>query len=206
MKGFDTKALILFPKMESYNLRDVNYKYEFKRAVTNLCNYLAQMGIAPHAFYTDDVARELNTGDFQYVSTLGRSDRFFVHKYCQGMSDAMNSNHISFDSIVDKYIDADVDVVNMSTEERFELVLTRNAKAVKDIIKTYKLVIHFKRQGNAQYTVTSKQGDGRILIEVNSSNFIPTVYMSGVQVHPIDILAVPYANKPLNTWEVKANE
>lgn len=200
MKGFDNKALLLFPKSESYDLRDANYKYDFKQAVSKLCEYLHSIGITPHVFYSDDVARELDNGTFVYVNTLGKSDRYFTYRHCQGMLDAMSDSHINYEDIYAKYIDASTDLRKLDVEERFELVLSRSAKAAKDIIKTYRLVIHFKKQGNPQYTATTKVGDGRILVEVNASNFVPTTYMSGLQVHPVDILAVPYANKPLNKW------
>ena len=200
MKGFDDKALLLFPKPESYDLRDTNYKYDFKQAVSKLCDYLETIGISPHVFYSDDVARELDNGRFVYVNTLGRSDRYFTYRHCQGMLDAMSESHVNYDDIYAKYIDSSIDLRKLSIEERFELVLSRSAKATKDIIKSYRLVIHFKKQGNSQYTAVTKAGDGRILIEVNASNFVPATYMSGLQVHPVDILAVPYANKPLNKW------
>ena len=53
---------------------------------------------------------------------------------------------------------------------------------------------------NVPYKATSKTGDGKIRIHVSANTFIPTVYMSGQEENPIDVLGVGYANRGLDVW------
>lgn len=201
MKGFDTKALLLFPKIESYERRGYQYHHQFKTAVVNLVNYLTSVGIEAHAFYTDDVAREMRDKvDLKFVSTLTTTDKFFTSKYCDGMRDALELKMIEFPDIYNAITAKDPGSLDMSTEARFDMVLRHNAKAVAKIIPTYKIVIHFMIPNNTQYKVTSKPGDGKIRVHVSANTFIPTVYMSGQEENPIDIFGVGYANRGLDMW------
>ena len=206
MRGFDNKALILFPKLENYEYKAGMYKYQFKKAVENLCMYLKTIGMEPHVFFTDDVAREINNPDFVWVSTLSRADRFFISKYCVGTSSALNTTMLEFEDIYNEVTAKDPGNVNMSVDERFEMVLRHDAKAATKIIPTYKVVAHFVIKGKSKYKVTAKQGDGKIRISVNANNFLPTVYMSGNEEDACDVLASPYANRCLDGWEVKPIE
>lgn len=200
MKGFDDKALLLFPKLESYENRGYKYHHQFKQAVKNLIAYLSSVGIEPHVFYTDDIARELRCPEFKYVSTLSTADKFFTSKYCTGMTDALTLKMIEFPEIYNAITAKDPGSLDMSTEARFDMVLRHNSKAVSKIIPTYKIVIHFMIPNNAQYKATSKTGDGKIRIHVSANTFIPTVYMSGQEENPIDVLGVGYANRGLDVW------
>lgn len=202
MKGFDDKALILFPKLENYEYKSSAYKYEFKKAVNNLCAYLESIGVEPHVFYTDDIARELKHPDFKWVSTLSKADRFFVQKYCDNTSEALSAHMIEFDDIYNEITAKDPGSMDMGVEERFEMVLRHDSKAATKIIPNYKIVVHFMVKGKTKYKVTTKQGDGKIRINVNATNFLPTVYMSGNEENACDLLAVPYANRCLHVWEV----
>lgn len=202
MLGFDDKALILFPKLENYDNKGSAYKFQFKKAVDNMCKYLASINITPHVFYTDDVARLVNHPDFVWVSTLGTADRFFISKYCDGCSEALTKDMISMPDIYNEIEMKDPGNPNMSVEERFEMILRHDSKASTKIIPTYKIVIHFAVKGKSKYKVATKQGDGKIRINVNAANFMPTVYMSGNEENACDLLAIPYANRCLDNWEV----
>lgn len=202
MRGFDNKALILFPKLENYEFKSSSYKYDFKRAVNHLCEYLKSIDVEPHVFYTDDIARELCHPDFKWVSTLSKADRFFISKYCDGTSSALNSSMIEFEDIYNEITAKDPGSLDMGVEERFDMVLRHDSKAATKIIPMYKIVVHFVVKGKAKYKVTTKQGDGKVRINVNAGNFLPTVYMSGNEEDACDLLAVPYANRCLDLWEV----
>lgn len=206
MKGFDNKALVLFPKMENYEFKGAAYKYQFKTAVDKLCKYLKSIGMEPHVFYTDDVGREINHKDFKWVSTLSKADRFFVSKYCDGTSGALTTPMIEYDDIYNEVTAKDPGTVDMSVEERFEMVLRHDLKAANKLIPTYKVVCHFLIKGKSKYKVTSKQGDGKIRVNINANNFMPTVYMGGNEENACDLLGVPYANRCLELWEVKDND
>jgi hypothetical protein len=203
MRGFDTKALILFPKWENYNSKGGNYKYQFKKAVSNLIMYLQSMNIEPHVFYTDDVARELRNPEFVWVSTLSKTDRFFIKNHCDACSDALSLPMIEFDKIYNTVLAKDPGSLDMTENERFEMVLRHASKAAASIIPQYSIVIHFMFQNRQQYKVSSKPGDGKIRINVSANTFSPKVYIGGSEEDACDLLAVPYANRCLDVWEVK---
>lgn len=203
MQGFDDKALILFPRLENYEHRTGSYKYQFKVALNNLIGYLKKRGIQPHVFYTDDVAREINSEDFVWVSSLSKADRFFTAKHCNNMSNAMSIPMVEFDNMYNEITAKDPGSLNMSESERFEMVLRHCDKAVAQIIPTYKIVIHFMLPNKAQYKVISKPGDGKIRIHVNANTFQPRVYMGGSEENACDVLAIPYGNRNLDNWEVE---
>lgn len=199
MRGFDTKALILFPKIDGYENKPSAYKYQFRKAVTNLLTYLEEMDIEPYAFYTDDIARALNM-EFHYIKTLSIGDLFFVAKYCDNMSDAMKVTDTTYDEIISSIQEKDPGSIDMTTEQRFELVTRHNTAAVKKIIPQFNIVFHFAVPNRAQYRVTSKPDDGRIRVTVNANTFAPTVLFSGKEENPCDVLAVPYASRTLDNW------
>ena len=199
MLGFDDKALILFPKEESWEFKDYGYKYQFKQALANLCRYLKSINIQPYAFYTDDVARDLGNPNIMWVSTLSKADRFFVKNHC-GLDNVMSIPMVEYDEVYNEVTLKDPGDVDMSEDERFSMVIRHDIAAAKKIIPKYKIVVHFYVKNNAKYTVTSKQGDGRIRINVSAGNFMPTVYMSGNQEDPCDVLGVPFANRCLSLW------
>ena len=201
MKGFDTKALLLFPKMENYENRSVMYKYQFKRAVSNFVKYLLSCGIEPHVFYTDDVARELNDESFVWVNPLGESDSFFISRHCEGTSDAMK-DMITYPELTNAVLAKDPGSLDMSESDRFEMVLRHVTKTTAKIIPTYRIVVNFTVPNRSQYKVASKPGDSKIRVTVSANNFVPQVLMSGNKEDPCDIFNVPYGNRSLDNWEV----
>lgn len=200
MRGFDTKALILYPFLENVKSRGSAYVYSMRKATDNLCDYLNEMGIAPHVFYSDDVARLMNNPQFVWVSTLSRADSFFASRYCDGMQEALTRPTERYEDIYNQITAKDPGSQDMSTEERFEMVLRHCNKAAAAIIPTYKIVIHFRYKNKMQYKVTSKAGDSKIRIFVDAGNFLPTAYMGGMEMNIIDMLNVPYANRALDVW------
>ncbi len=200
MKGFDDKALILFPKWENYNNKSVGYKYQFKRAVSNLVSYLESVSIAPHVFYTDDVARDINNESFVFVSTLNKTDRYFISKNCDGCSDALTCPMISFDDVYNDILAKDPGSLDMSVNERFEMIIRHTNKAASKIIPMYKIVVHFLIPSKSQYKVTTKPGDGKIRITVSANTFTPKAYLSGSEENICDLLNLSCASRSLDKW------
>ena len=200
MKGFDTKALILFPKWENFDSKSNSYKYQFKKALINLVRYFESIGIEPHVFYTDDIARFFKLPEFKWVSTLGTADRFFISKHCDGCEDAMQLQQITYDELYNDILAKDPGSLDLSETDRFEMVLRHSIKAAAAIIPTYKIVAHFSLPKKAQYKVTTKPGDGKIRMNINASTFSPTVYISGNEENACDLLGVPFANRSLDVW------
>lgn len=203
MRGFDTKALILFPKYENFENKNGTYKHQFRTAVRNLVTYLKSVGIEPHVFYTDDVARDLRNSEFVWVSTLSKADRFFISRHCRGCSDAMTVPVIEFDGIYNEVLAKDPGSLDMSESERFEMILRHSSKAAAKIIPGYKIVIHFQIPKKAQYKVTSKPNDGKIRINVSANTFVPKVLLGGNEENACDLLGIPYGNRGLDLWRVE---
>lgn len=202
MQGFTDKAIILFPKYETYEFRPYGYKYNYRKAVDKMIKYLNSCGIDCHMFYTDDIARDLSPANVTWVSSLNMADRFFVSKHCDGMTNAMSRDILQYPEIYERLADPDVDIKSMSESERFNNILSNNFKNANEIIKEYKVIVHFSKQRENQYQVKPKNGDGKVIIEVSVNNFVPKTYMSGSEVSPIDLLARGYANRAVDVWEI----
>lgn len=202
MKGFDTKALILFPNESTYIRKPAAYKYQFRQAVTNLVEYLKSVDIEPHVFFTDDIARTLNLPDFKWVSTLSTADRFFISKYCDGTASALQTEMIEFPDVYNAITAKDPGSLDLSVEQRFALVTRHDLKAIGTIVPKYRIVIHFMVKNKTRYKVTSKPDDNRIRIIVNAATFIPTAYIGGLEENAIDLFGVSYGNRALDNWEV----
>lgn len=202
MKGFDSKALLLFPFLENYNARSESYKYKFKISVSKMVSYLHSQGISVHAFITDDVALIYKDLIDEWVSPISKADRFFASKHCDGMSNVLNLNMIEYDDIYAECARKDAGSRDMSVPARFELVSKHNRQACAAIIPQYNIVVHFCVKSKLQYKVTSKPGDKRIRINIDVANFVPTVLMSGSEMSAISVLGVPYGNRALPNWEV----
>lgn len=206
MKGFDDKALLLFPLPDNYESHSDSYKYKFKQCLGNMCTYLHTQDMKVHAFLTDDVARIYRDMIDVWVSPLSKADRFFTSKYCEGMSGVMKMEAIEYPELYAECARKDAGDPNMSTVERFELVTKHCKQACSAIIPTYPVVVHFQIKSKLQYKVTSKPGDKRIRIDVDAQSFIPRVYMSGSEIDACNVLNVPYANRNLSSWEVEVDE
>jgi len=202
MRGFDNKALILFPKLENYKNKQGMYKYTFKTALDNMISYLKSVDIEPHVLYSDDVAREIRHNDFVWVSPVNKADRFFMSKYCDNCKDALQLPMVEFDDIYNDIISKDPGSVDMSVNERFEMVLRHINKATAKVIPNYKIVVHFSVPSKSQYKVTSKPNDGKIRITVSANNFSVKVLMGGNEENICDMLGVPYASRSLDLWRV----
>lgn len=200
MKGFTDKALLLFPSLENYSGRSASYKYQFSAALNNLVQYLQNRGIQIHVFYTDDVARELRHGSFTWVSPVGKQELFFMKRYCDNCIDAMETPTVFYDNEYNKVLDKVPLDITQNNESRFSGMLKRISKMQNIIIKDYKAVFHFYIPNRKQYTVKAKEGDGRILAEINASNFLVKTFMNGTEFNPIDLFGIECASRGLDVW------
>lgn len=202
MRGFDDKALLLFPDIDYLDKKPASYLSKFAQAKLNLCKYLASVDIVPHVFYTDDVARAYRDGSFKFVSTLGRSDRFFISKHCNGCTDALSLEMIEYEDIYNEILSKDGDGSKLSENDRFTAILQHASKCAAKLIPQYKIVIQFCLPNKSPYRVSSKPNDGKIRIKVDLRTFEPKVYISGNEEDACRILNVPYGNRCLDIWEV----
>lgn len=202
MRGFDDKALLLFPAADIYATHSEAYMRKFKQCIRNISDYLHSQGMQTHAFLTDDIARASSDCVNVWLSPLSKADRFFTTKYCEGMGDALKTDAVEFPDIYAECARKDAGRPDMPVVERFDLVVKHCKQACSAIIPTYLVVVHFQVKSKLQYKVTSKPGDKRVRIDVDATTFVPKVFMSGSEVPPCDVLGVPYANRSLLNWEV----
>lgn len=202
MRGFDTKALILFPNLNFYEEKGTRYRFQFQQSLKALLSYLKSIGMEAHAFITDDVARELYGRDFKWVSTLNRGDLFFISNNCGVPKELIRGELVEFPDIVSSIAEKDTLPSDISIEERFNHVMARDKKAITSIIPMYKVVIHFYQKGQTRYRVVIKPNGGKIRLLIDLSSFKMKAYINNVEENPIDLLGIPYGNKSLVNWEV----
>ncbi len=202
MRGFDNKALILFPLESFYYEKGLNYRYHFQIAVHNILKYLDSIGMEAHAFLSDDLARSMPNLKVKFINTFTRGDLFFVTNNCDIPREAMNWDMVEFPDICSKIEQKDVLPKGLSTEERFDRVMARDKKAITSIIPTYRVVVYFYQRGSTRYRVVIKPNGGKIRLKIDLSNFNLTAYINNNEENPIDLLGVNYANKSLTNWEV----
>lgn len=166
-------------------------------------HYLTKCDIEAHVFYTDDIAREFRFNEFKYISPVGKQELFFMKRYCANASDALSAPTIFYDDAYNKLLDKMPINTEVTVEVRFADMLKRINKMTSSIIKDYKTVFHFVLPSKKQYTVKPKEGDGRIVAEINANTFLVTSYMNGVAQNPIDMFGLRCASRSLDKWEVE---
>lgn len=202
MEGFTDNCLVLFPKPESYENRVDLYHIQLKRSIENLLKYLSKCKIQPQCFTTDEVALIVNPKDVEWLQTLSDPDNFFMITHNVSM-EALKYKQVT--KLPDLYAKVNKDVPlerGLTEEQRFEVIVKRESRITKSIIKDSKLVILFEQPNNPSYKVVSKEGDGRICIFINNKTFTPKCFISGMEVDPNDILGFQGANRPVYQWEV----
>lgn len=202
MEGFTDKCLLLFPKPESYEYRSETYRLNFKKALNNLLTYLENKHIQPCCFTTDEIALTVNPRNVTWLQTLGDPDDFFMRNHNEIMA---GLKYKTVEKLPDLYKKANAKVPldkGLTTEQRFEVIVKREAMITKELINKYKLVIIFEQANNPSYKVVSKDADGRICIYIDNTSFIPRCYLSGMQVDANDLLCLLGANRPVFQWEV----
>lgn len=203
MKGFDNKALILFPTKEVFNEKPNSWKIKFKQALNNLERYLASVEIEPHYFYTDDIARDYPMNNTVWLSTLPVADKFFIANKYVGVDDAITRKMVEFPDIYAEVLRKDPGDPKMSDIDRYSMVLRHNSVAITKLIPKYPIVIHFLKKGKSQYKVASKPNDGKIRVTVDIDTFMPVCMLSGSCTCMCDVFNTPYANRAVNLWEVE---
>ena len=202
MRGFDDKALILFPTLEFYEEKSLRYRYEFQQSVKKLLAYLDSIGMEAHTFITDDLAWKLPDTKFRWVSTLNRGDLFFVTNNCGVPKSIMRADIIEFPDIVSGIAEKDELPGDISIEDRFSHILARDKKTITSIIPLYRVVVQFYKRKETRYRVVIKPNGGKIRLRIDLDSFKVTTYINDIEENPIDILGVDYGNKSLVNWRL----
>ena len=163
--------------------------------------YLRKNNITYDCFITDDAARESTVQPDRWLQTLNAGDMFFVKRNCVGM-DGSFTNVIEFPEIWESVSVAYPNERGVSADRRFELVLKRDSKARREIMKTYQMVVLFKQPKSPAMRITTKAESGVLYMEIDNTTFISKCFMSDMEVDPISLLGIPNGNMPAYEWEV----
>lgn len=199
MRGFTREALLLFPKLESYEYRSEIYKLQMKRATKVICDYLVKQDIEPRCFATDEVGPGLVPDSCRLIQTLSVGDLFWAQKNCKDIYPVRDG--VMYDDLYAKALTKFPMKPGLSVEQRFEDVLKREEFVCKALIKEYKLIVFFRQGNNPSYKLTSKPNDAKIIMFIDNSNFRAKCYMGGIEMDNLNILGFNSANRPVFEWE-----
>lgn len=201
IEGFTKHALVVYPHSTDYVGKNYDYKNNMDMSTRKLHTYLDKCGITYDCFITDDVARTVKEAPDRWVRSLLGGDMFFVKRNCVGF-DREFKNEVTFDEIYSAVAEAVPVARGISTEARFERIITRDEKARKEICKKYNMIVLFKQGSNPAIKYTPKANSNVLYIEIDNTTFVAKCYMSNMVVDNIDILGFGNANMPVYEWEV----
>ena len=201
IEGFTRTALVVYPSFEDYTGRSSAYEKHLDDAAKKIKDYLNMCNIRYQCFATDDVAQACEVVPDDWLLTLGSGDMFFAKTYCKGM-DKDFSKAIKFPEIYKACNERYPVVKGLSIDGRFESMLQRDAKARRDIVKEYKIVVLFNQPKSPAIKLIPKKDSGKLYIFIDNTNFLAKCFMSDMEINPIDILGVPNGNAPVYEWEV----
>lgn len=205
IRGYTREALVVYPSYEDYVGRSRNYEIHIDKAASKVKEYLEKCGIRYQCFATDDVANLCEVVPDDWVLTLGSGDMFFAKTNCKGM-DRDFSRAVKHPEIYKECLEKYPPARGQSLDGRFETMLLRDAKAKREIVKKYSLVILFNQPKSPAIKLTPKKDSGKLYILIDNTNFLAKCYISDMEVNPIDILGIPNGNAPVYEWEVENAE
>lgn len=200
MRGFTDKALILLPKVESWELKGDNYIYNFKQAIRNILAYCRKFDMAPYCLSSDETANHLGLHGVLYDMSSTYGDKFFLESKCGYRPVTTVSDH---PEIYKKAIKRYPVIEGVSDEEYLTDLQKRDRYITKKIIDDYKFVVFFNTPNNPSFSVKSREEDGRIVVMVNSNNFTCKCYISGNEIPCEDLLQEQTCNRPLCDWSIQ---
>lgn len=202
MQGFDIQALLLLPKIDIYEKKNVNYKYKFKQSVEILIQYIKSQEMQVIGMYTDDLMRELHPPDVRLISTLSFADSYFAATKCDGMKDAMTIEKWSNQAVIDKANQDAVNAQDLNDVERFELLLKHDKKVSSAFISSYNVVFIYNYPSHTNFKATSKPNDNKIRCYVDANTFTVSTFISGAEVNACDLLNLNTGSLPITEWNI----
>lgn len=207
MQGFTDKALILGPDPGLCDGRPAQWKRHFQESVEAILNYCKYNNIDVYYLATDEMIyplRSMYMTGAKGILTLGSGDMHFLAVRNSVFSKYESRTwDTSYRELVKKSMETfPVDPDNKSEDARITLVIKREAKVAREIIKNFNLVFNIQYKNKQQYKAVTKAGDCRAVVSVDAKTFLCSVQMSGQVLSPIDVLEIGNANQPVYSWEV----
>lgn len=201
MRGYTTKALIIFPKPETISAQHVSYKERLKKTVNNLQDYLQDQGIKVYSLITDETATQWKLPGIEFISNATKVDRMFIRNNCIGM-DGLEEGEDFYEPEINKVADSIPMPRGLDVEERFKIVQKREAKVNKHILTDMQVIIDLSVNRARTFKIPpSKENDSRILVTVNKVSNQLEIMLGGRVMNPNDILGFTGASRPIHMWE-----
>lgn len=201
MQGFTDKALIICPKIATYDSRNLDYQIKLLDSIKSLIRYFKSRGIQPYCIYTDELSHELPI-DVKWASPVNRGDAFFIKNNVDGFDSTKEPEFFATDKI-DTIANKFKVERGMSVEDRFEILLKREVRGVKVLMEEFKIIAAFHHPNNPSFKmIQSEENDGRLIITVDHVAFLAEAMMSGMQIEITSITQLESAKQPLYNWEV----
>lgn len=199
MKGFTDSALILLPHTECYEYKSEDYYKLLRRAINNIIAYCKYTDMTPCMLMTDSVAMAEDRDDVQWIQTIAPGDLIFAKRNCDiKAKDNAIKLTAAYKKALAKYPPSDPTQV----ENYFQEMLKRVSRIEKDYISTCKCIFSIQTPNHCSYNIKPTEGDGRVLVKISNTNFMPTTYISDMEINPIELLDFPTANLPVIDWRI----
>lgn len=203
MKGFTDKAILVLPRYASYNNRPAEWKRLFRESLGKLMEYLELEDIFVYTFNSDEINDLLNLKSLKLYDIVTPEDKMLLENFLLGGEKVPKGEEFDDKDRIFKEVRKKYPVKRGSTlEEKKDIFIKRDKWIANEIIKNAKLVINCEPVTKAYYKVKSKEGDGRIVLQVNQLNFAIEAKLAGEPVDVVSIFNYNRAYSPLYSWEV----
>lgn len=202
MRGFTDKALIICPKVATYDARNLDYQIKLLDSIKNFVAHIKKFDIQPYFLFTDELSHELPVPDMKWVSPLTPGDIFFIKNNVEGFGKTQEPEYL-FQNEIEKIAKKFPIERGTEKEVRFEQVLKREVRGVKVLMENFNCIAVFHHPRNPSFKIPqSLEGDGRLIVTVDHVAFLAEAMLGGVQAPIHAVLQHESANTPMFRWVI----
>lgn len=193
MKGFTDKALLLLSDPSDLEEVTTSFRVSYMKAVENIIEYLKDNGIQHYCLLSDALTSRINMHNPVWLATGDSADMFFMQNFCSVPK--YEAQPLTEDLALKVRTKFPIER-GLSPEERFDIVSKRVRFTERALISRFNFVVVFGKQ----YNPTTKPGDGRAVMRVDSHHFYTSLQLSGENIPINDFMQLSYANQCLSEW------
>lgn len=199
MRGLTDKCLVYLMTLDEYLSKQEQFMSMYKNAVTNLFKYLNSVGIRPHVQITEETAYVMGLDEslFSYVHDMLVPDFIFMCRENDVFNHIRNSELVKYPDIYKRIMKRYPTLRDVDEETRFNQVLDRSKRVLKEIEKEYMLFVHTGAKKKKD-----KEKDGTFHLYIDTRSLLLQASVSNTEVDVDELLQVNYAHKYINDWEV----
>lgn len=203
MRGFTDRALILCPSPVSVYGKPDRYKTHLNNALNNIHLFCEHNLMDVCILCSDQIAVEYVPKPVVTYSTLTKGDLVFMKQHNPAFKKLENRE------LSDKYNDIikQASVKNpiekgLIVDQRFSIIVKRESFVSRKIIQDFRLVFNIQPKNSKQYKAKTKDGDTRIVVNIDAFNFVATTEMSGKVMTTSEVIGLQTSNRPVYEWKV----